>query len=100
MAEADKDDLLPEAIKLVTESGRASTSFLQRRLGVGYPRASRLMDQLEQEGVIGPAEGSKPREVLWREERGEADYDEFEADVAGVEVKRKPCKPRDCLCSV
>ena len=90
VAEADKDDLLQEAIKLVTESGRASTSFLQRRLGVGYPRASRLMDQLEQEGVIGPAEGSKPREILWREERAEADYDEFEADVAGVEVKRKP----------
>jgi S-DNA-T family DNA segregation ATPase FtsK/SpoIIIE len=90
VAEADKDDLLQEAIKLVTESGRASTSFLQRRLGIGYPRASRLMDQLEQEGVIGPAEGSKPREVLWRENRDEADYDEFEADVAGVEVKRKP----------
>jgi S-DNA-T family DNA segregation ATPase FtsK/SpoIIIE len=89
VAEADKDDLLPEAIKLVTESGRASTSFLQRRLGIGYPRASRLIDQLEQEGVIGPAEGSKPREVLWRENRDEADYDEFEADVAGVEVKRK-----------
>jgi DNA segregation ATPase FtsK/SpoIIIE-like protein len=48
------------------------------------------MDQLEQEGVIGPAEGSKPREVLWREGRDEADYDEFEADVAGVEAKRKP----------
>jgi S-DNA-T family DNA segregation ATPase FtsK/SpoIIIE len=90
VAEAEKDDLLPEAIKLVTESGRASTSFLQRRLGVGYPRAARLMDLLEDEGVIGPAEGSKPREVLWREERDEADYDEFESDVAGVEPKRKP----------
>jgi S-DNA-T family DNA segregation ATPase FtsK/SpoIIIE len=90
VAEADKDDLLEDAIKLVTESGRASTSFLQRRLGIGYPRASRLMDQLEAQGVIGPADGSKPREVLWREERDEADYDEFEADVAGVEVKRKP----------
>jgi S-DNA-T family DNA segregation ATPase FtsK/SpoIIIE len=89
VAEAEKDDLLPEAVKLVTESGRASTSFLQRRLGIGYPRAARLMDLLEEEGVIGPAEGSKPREILWREERDETDYDEFEADVAGVEVKRK-----------
>ncbi len=89
VAEAEKDDLLPEAIKLVIESGRASTSFLQRRLGIGYPRAARLMDLLEEEGVIGPAEGSKPREVLWREERDEANYDEFEADVAGVEVKPK-----------
>jgi len=87
VAEAGKDEMLEEAIRLVTESGRASTSFLQRRLGIGYPRASRLIDQLEAEGVIGPAEGSKPREVLWREKRDEADYDEFEADVAGVEVK-------------
>jgi DNA segregation ATPase FtsK/SpoIIIE-like protein len=82
VAEADKDDMLEEAIKLVVESGRASTSLLQRRLGIGYPRASRLMDQLEQEGVIGPAEGSKPREVLWKEERAEDDYNEFEQDVA------------------
>ena len=83
MAEADKDDMLEEAVKLVVESGRASTSMLQRRLGIGYPRASRLMDQLEEEGIIGPANGAKPREVLWREERDEADYDDFERDVAG-----------------
>lgn len=89
VAEADKDDMLEEAIKLVTETGRASTSFLQRRLGIGYPRAARLIDLLEQEGVIGPADGSKPREVLWREERDKADYDEFEADVTGIEGKRK-----------
>lgn len=89
VAEADKDDMLEEAIKLVTGSGRASTSFLQRRLGIGYPRAARLIDLLEQEGVIGPADGSKPREVFWREERDKADYDEFEADVAGIDGKRK-----------
>jgi S-DNA-T family DNA segregation ATPase FtsK/SpoIIIE len=82
MAEADKDDLLEEAIKLVTDSGRASTSFLQRRLGVGYPRASRLMDLLESEGVIGPAEGSKPREVFWREDR-DREEDEFNHDMTG-----------------
>jgi S-DNA-T family DNA segregation ATPase FtsK/SpoIIIE len=83
MAEADKDDLLEEAVKLVVDSGRASTSMLQRRLGIGYPRASRLMDQLEEEGVIGPADGSRPREVLWQEDRDEADYDKFEEDVRG-----------------
>lgn len=94
VAEADKDDLLPEAIKLVTESGRASTSFLQRRLGIGYPRAARLMDLLEEEGVIGPADGSKPREVFTREARDEADYDEFEADVKGVEVKQTAAAKR------
>ncbi|MCB0225731.1 MAG: hypothetical protein KDI02_18715, partial [Anaerolineae bacterium] len=56
-------------------------SLLQRRLGIGYPRASRLMDQLEEEGVIGPADGSRPREVLWQDDRDEDDYDEFEQDV-------------------
>ncbi|MEM7031548.1 MAG: DNA translocase FtsK [Chloroflexota bacterium] len=65
--EASQDDLLQEAVKIVIETGRASTSFLQRRLGIGYPRASRLIDQLEEEGVIGPAEGSNPRTVLWQE---------------------------------
>ncbi|HMR67802.1 MAG TPA: DNA translocase FtsK, partial [Anaerolineae bacterium] len=90
VANADKDDMLKEAIKLVTEAGRASTSLLQRRLGIGYPRASRLMDQLEEEGVIGPAEGSKPREVLWKDDdEDEAGYDEFESDVAGTGPDRK-----------
>jgi hypothetical protein len=45
------------------------------------------MDQLEEEGVIGPADGSKPREVLWRKDQDEADYDEFKKDVAGEEVR-------------
>jgi S-DNA-T family DNA segregation ATPase FtsK/SpoIIIE len=87
MEEANKDDMLKEAIQLIVESGRVSTSLLQRRLGVGYPRASRLIDQLEEEGVIGPADGNKPREVLWRDERDEADYAEFERDVAGEPVE-------------
>jgi len=64
MAEAEKDNMLDEAIELVVKTGRASTTFLQRRLGIGYPRASRLMDQLEEEGIVGPAEGSRPRQVL------------------------------------
>jgi S-DNA-T family DNA segregation ATPase FtsK/SpoIIIE len=64
MAESEQDDMLEEAIALVTKTGRASTTFLQRRLGIGYPRASRLMDQLEEEGIIGPADGSRPRQVL------------------------------------
>jgi S-DNA-T family DNA segregation ATPase FtsK/SpoIIIE len=83
MAEADKDDLLDKAIELIVAENRASTSLLQRRLGIGYPRASRLMDQLEAEGVIGPADGSKPREVFNQDEQDEADYDGFEDDVAG-----------------
>jgi len=82
LAEADKDDLLEEAVQLVVESGRASTSLLQRRLGIGYPRASRIMDQLEEEGIIGPADGTKPREVFWQEDGDE--YEEFASDVPGT----------------
>jgi S-DNA-T family DNA segregation ATPase FtsK/SpoIIIE len=69
--EVEKDDMLEEAIAIVTKSGRASTTFLQRRLGIGYPRASRLMDQLEEEGIIGPAESGRSWEVLVN---GEDDY--------------------------
>ncbi len=60
------DDLYEEAKAAVEEAGRASTSYLQRKLKIGYSRAARLMDVLEAKGVIGPADGSKPREVLSR----------------------------------
>jgi S-DNA-T family DNA segregation ATPase FtsK/SpoIIIE len=60
----DEDDLYDEAKQLVIEAGRASTSYLQRKLRVGYARAARLMDILEDKGVIGPSDGSKPREIL------------------------------------
>lgn len=58
------DDLYKEAKELVLTRGRASTSYLQRRLAIGYNRAARIMEQLEKGGVVGPARGSKPREVL------------------------------------
>lgn len=60
----DDDDLYDEARAAVESAGRASTSYLQRKLKIGYSRAARLMDVLESKGVIGPADGSKPREVL------------------------------------
>ena len=60
----DSDELLREAIEVVVEAGQASTSLLQRRLKVGYARAGRLIDEMEQRGIIGPFEGSKPRAVL------------------------------------
>ena len=56
--------MIDEAIKVVVEAGQASTSLLQRRLRLGYARAGRLIDELEQLGVVGPHEGSKPRQVL------------------------------------
>ena len=60
----DDDALYEEARSLVIEAGKASASYLQRRLRVGYARAARLLDLLEQRGVIGPGDGAKPREVL------------------------------------
>ncbi len=62
--DSDADDLLPHAIEIVVEIGQASASLLQRKLKVGYSRAGRLIDQLEERGIIGPHEGSKPRKVL------------------------------------
>ena len=60
----DDDDLYEDAKQAVLEAGKASTSYLQRKLRVGYSRAARLIDILEERGVIGPGEGSKPRQVL------------------------------------
>lgn len=61
---AEEDAMLNEAIHAVVEQGQASTSFLQRKLKLGYSRAARIMDQMEAKGVIGPYEGSKPRQIL------------------------------------
>ncbi|MDR3548077.1 MAG: DNA translocase FtsK [Candidatus Pacebacteria bacterium] len=60
------DDLYGQAKEAVEEAGRASTSYLQRKLRIGYSRAARLMDLLEEKGIIGPADGSRPRDVLSR----------------------------------
>ena len=67
--EDDTDPLLNEAIDLVVETGQASTSFIQRRFKVGYARAGRIIDQMEQRGIISGYQGSKPREVLMSKER-------------------------------
>ncbi len=60
----EKDDLYDEAVKLILATGQASASWLQRKLKLGYARAARIIDQMEQEGILGPSEGSKPREIL------------------------------------
>jgi S-DNA-T family DNA segregation ATPase FtsK/SpoIIIE len=63
---AEADERYDEAVALVCESGQASISMVQRRLRVGYNRAARMIETMEKEGVVGPADGSKPREVLVR----------------------------------
>lgn len=69
----EEDDLYESAKQAVHEAGRASTSYLQRKLRIGYARAARLMDILEERGVIGPADGARPREVIGREPSSDDD---------------------------
>jgi S-DNA-T family DNA segregation ATPase FtsK/SpoIIIE len=57
------DPLFEKAVEVILENGRASTSFLERKLGVGYSRGSKIMDQVEEKGIIGPQDGAKPREI-------------------------------------
>jgi S-DNA-T family DNA segregation ATPase FtsK/SpoIIIE len=78
----DDDPLLWEAADIVVTSGLGSTSMLQRRLKVGYARAGRIMDMLESKGVVGPPDGSKPREVLCDVEELES-LKVFEREEAG-----------------
>ncbi|QQR77008.1 hypothetical protein IPJ63_00835 [Candidatus Nomurabacteria bacterium] len=72
---SEDDDLYEEARQIVIETQKASTSFLQRKLGIGYARAARLIDILEERGVVGPGNGAKPREVL--EKTAEAEQSGF-----------------------
>ena len=66
--EADYDEKYDQAVAVVTETGQASISMVQRRLRVGYNRAARMIEMMEREGIVGPADGSRPREVLARGE--------------------------------
>ncbi len=78
-AEEERDELLEDAIELLREQEHASTSLLQRRLRIGYPRAARLMDQLEEEGIVGPPEaGGRWREVLILEEDEHMDDEDWD----------------------
>lgn len=63
VSDEDKDDKFDEAVQVIKNAGKGSASLLQRRLSVGYARAARILDQMHEEGLVGPAEGSKAREV-------------------------------------
>lgn len=69
----DEDELYEEARDVVVQAGKASTSYLQRKLRIGYARAARLIDILEEKGVIGPGDGAKPREVIGASPQGNAE---------------------------
>jgi S-DNA-T family DNA segregation ATPase FtsK/SpoIIIE len=75
----DDDELFDQAARLVVAEGQASASFLQRRLRIGFSRAARLIDIMEQDGLLGPSQGSKPREVLVKKDYfAEIDGEQFQ----------------------
>lgn len=81
----DDDELYEDARQTVMEAGKASTSYLQRKLRIGYARAARLMDMLEERGVIGPGSGAKPRDVL--------DAPRFAEDEPAADYSANPASP-------
>lgn len=94
--EMDGDEMLPAAVDVILEINQASVSMLQRRLKLGYARAARIVDEMEEKGIVGPHQGSKPREILITKEQWEnmkagksaqMDFDDFveEDDVEGSE---------------
>ena len=70
--ELDGDEMLPAAVDVILETGQASVSMLQRRLKLGYARAARIVDEMEEKGVVGPFQGSKPRAILITKDQWEA----------------------------
>ena len=71
-AELEGDEMLPAAVDVILETGQASVSMLQRRLKLGYARAARIVDEMEEKGIVGPFVGSKPREILITKEQWQA----------------------------
>jgi len=69
--ELDGDEMLPAAVDVILETGQASVSMLQRRLKLGYARAARIVDEMEEKGIVGPFQGSKPRSILINKEQWE-----------------------------
>ena len=87
----DGDELLPAAVEVVLETGQASVSMLQRRLKLGYSRAARLVDQMEERGYVGPFEGSKPRQLLITREK----WQELQM-ARGIAPAETPSTPDRC----
>lgn len=64
LGKAQKDPLYEKALDIVIQAGKASASYIQRRLSIGYNRNARLVEEMEERGIVGPANGSKPREII------------------------------------
>ena len=82
----DEDELLEEAKEIIVAAGKASTSLLQRRLRIGYSRAASILDMLEETGIVGPSNGSKPREILISKEQYE---NQLNNSMAGIPIHDK-----------
>ena len=83
-AELEGDEMLPAAVEVILETGQASVSMLQRRLKLGYARAARIVDEMEEKGIVGPFQGSKPRDILITKEQWAARNGDVPADEDGV----------------
>ena len=87
--ELEGDEMLPAAVEVILETGQASVSMLQRRLKLGYARAARIVDEMEEKGIVGPFQGSKPRAILitkeeWAARNGELPEDEPMSEDEGL----------------
>ena len=90
--ELEGDEMLPAAVDVILETGQASVSMLQRRLKLGYARAARIVDEMEEKGIVGPFQGSKPRAILitkeqWQAQKGGSDqmgFDDYDPDAYDV----------------
>lgn len=93
--DSDRDPLFTEAVQVILDLGQASVSMLQRKLKLGYARAARLMDQMEEAKIVGPFEGSKPRQVLiskeqWYQQGGGGGGSKGEGDIGGEDAVLPP----------
>ena len=91
--EMEGDEMLPAAVEVILETGQASVSMLQRRLKLGYARAARIVDEMEEKGIVGPFQGSKPRAILitkeqWATQKGGTNqqmaFEDLDTDMEGV----------------
>ena len=88
--ELEGDEMLPAAVDVILETGQASVSMLQRRLKLGYARAARIVDEMEEKGIVGPFQGSKPRAILITKEQWQARHGGQEAQMAFDDMAAYP----------